>query len=163
MPTLSSDRSPPGAAQAARSIAGWRSAALLAAAYWYLTSSVVFIGAWLGVYVVPSAHSWRGYAESLVYVGGNSYYELVDRGYGGDPKVATRFPAYFMLAWGLKQATGVGTAVALVATANACLLAAMVLLLRSGARRPGSGREAIGPNWALLCSCPWGSFRIRSS
>jgi hypothetical protein len=103
----------------------------LGAASYYLTSCAVFVGVWVGVYLIPSSSAWRGYVGSFGYVDGMSYAQIVDYGYA-DPHQSwlVRFPAYPLLARAVKRVTHTDTDTALVITAHACLLLVFVIMAK---------------------------------
>jgi hypothetical protein len=101
----------------------------------YLTSCVVFVAVGIGVFVFPSLRAPRSYLAGFAQIDGISHEELVTRGYGDAPRSAARFPAYIVLSWAVKQLTGASAAVALTLTANACFLAALMVLAKYVAQR----------------------------
>jgi Gpi18-like mannosyltransferase len=102
---------------------------MVAAAWYYLTSCVVFIAVGVGVYIIPSDRCWRGYVGSFAYLDGVSHISISDRGYLKDtPPSVARFPAYPLLGRMLTRLTGLTTEAALVILANASFLGAFIVL-----------------------------------
>ncbi|MBI1904463.1 MAG: hypothetical protein HYS13_25485 [Planctomycetia bacterium] len=111
----------------------------------YLTSCVVFVAVWIGVFVAPSVRAPRSYLGGFVQIDGISHEELVTRGYADAPRTAARFPAYIVLSWAVERLTGASAALALVLTANACFLAALIVLAKYLAERRRVEGGVAGP------------------
>ena len=137
---------------------------------WFVSSAIVFIGAWLGSRFLPPPRGGRG-ADMLLRFDGLRYRQIVCEGYEYDPRrrsSVAHFPGYPAVAWLVRRGTGLEPGLALLLTSNAFLAGAMVGLgayVRSrslggdgplSVARPanGSPREAM-VNWTLLAFGLW--------
>ncbi|HVC98430.1 MAG TPA: hypothetical protein VND64_32485 [Pirellulales bacterium] len=139
---------------------------LLAAACWYLSGLVAFLGFSFGHEVVIRGSTaaardvgWLGMFSSG---SGRRYRQIAEEGYAGDGARDSRpaaFPAYPLMGRALRAATGLPIEAGLLVVSNASLLGAFVLLARYLRTRQQNAPAAL-PDWTLcaISVFPTGCF-----
>jgi len=140
--------------------------ALLGIAYWYLTSLVMFLGFSFGFEFVvrnsTAAPREVGYIGAFRSAGGHWYSEILEEGYGRDPRSRLRsafFPLYPLIGRAVRATTRLPAEAALLIVSNGSMLAAFVLLARYVRLRfPGAAPGLVDWTLVALGLFPTGCF-----